>query len=158
MTARTPYSVVSAMETPEPIDKRGLIAVSRELEREALATPPEHVAAALQDGRFLTARTRAQYAELAAAGCRVTLYARGLHTWLAPGVTGVSLDDDDPLLDEWAVVVPSAAPVVMAAVDLRSDADDLERRFLYAVSRDPDVVRECARLLGAVPREPATVD
>ena len=158
MTARTPYSVVSSAQPPATIDKRALIQVSRQLEQEALTTPPEHLAAALQDGRFLTERTRATYAELAARGCRVTLYARGLHTWLAPGVTGVSLDDDDPLLDEWAIVVPSAAPVVLAAVDLRSDGEDLERRFLYAVSRDPDVVQECARLLGAVPRERASVD
>ena len=158
MTARTPYSVVSQVQAPAPIDKRGLVAVSRGLEREALATPPDHLAAALQDGRFLSERTRATYAGLAARGCRVTLYARGLHSWLAPGVTGVSLDDDDPLLDEWAVVVPSGAPVVMAAVDLHSDAGDLDRRFLYAVCRDPGVVRECARLLGATPRERAAAD
>ena len=158
MTARTPYSVVTEVETPAPVEKRALVQISRELEREALTAPPEEMAAALQDGRFLTDRTRATYAELAARGCRVTLYARGLHTWLAPGVTGVSLDDDDPLLDEWTVVVPSAEPVVMAAIDLRSDSDDLERRFLYAVSRDPHVVQECARLLGAVPRESASID
>lgn len=158
LTARTPFSVVSEAEPPVPANKRQLIAVSRQLERHALAAPPQHLAAALQDGRFLTDRTRATYAELAASGCHVTLYARGLHSWLAPGVTGVSLDDDDPLLDEWAVVVPSAQPVVMAAVDLRSEGEDLERRFLYAVSRDPGVVRECARLLGATPRERATAD
>ena len=158
MTARTPYSVVSSAETPTPIEKRALVRVSRQLEREALETPPEHLAAALQDGRFLTERTRGAYAGLAARGCQVTLYARGLHTWLAPGVTGVSLDDDDPQLDEWAIVIPSRQPVVMAAVDLRSSGEDLERRFLYAVSRDPDVVHECARLLGATSREGATID
>ena len=158
MTARTPYSVVSSVETPATIDKRALIQISRDLEQEALETPPEHLAAAMQDGRFLTDRTRAAYAALAERGCRVTLYARGLHTWLAPGVTGVSLDDDDPLLDEWAIVVPSAEPVVMAAIDLRSESEDLERRFLYAVSRDPGVVAECARLLGATSRESASVD
>lgn len=114
------------------------------------------MAAALQDGRFLTDRTRSFYAQIACRGCRVSLYGRGLHTWLAPGVTGVSLDDDDPLLDEWVDVLPSARdPTVLAATDLRSDGDDFERRFLYAVSRDPEVVDECARLLGVVPHEPA---
>ncbi len=158
MTARTPYSVVSSAETPSPIDKRGLVGVSRRIEQEALATPPERLAASMQDGRFLTERTRARYAELASRGCRVTLYARGLHTWLAPGLTGVSLDDDDPLIDEWAIVVPSTEPVVMAAVDLRTDSADLERRFPYAVSRDPDVVHECARLLGATSGGGASID
>lgn len=149
MIARTPYTVVSSVEAPSVIEKRALVRLSRELEREALAAPPEQVATAMQDGRFLTARTRAAYAELAARGSRVTLFARGLQSWLAPGVTGVSLDDDDPLLDEWVIVMPSAEPVVMAAVDMHSDAEDPERRFLYAVSRDPEVVVECARLLGA---------
>jgi hypothetical protein len=152
VTARTPYAVVSSAHPTTSTDKRALVLLSRMLEHEAMATPPSHLAAALQDGRFLTARTRASYAGLAARGCRVTLYARGLHAALAPGVTGVSLDDDDdPLLDEWAIVVPSAEPVVLAAVDLRSDGADLDRRFLHAVSRDPEVVAECARLLGATP-------
>jgi hypothetical protein len=147
---------VSAVQTPSPIDKRALVGLSRSLEREAFTTPPKQMAAALQDGRFFTERTRAAYVGLAARGCRVTLYGRGLHAALAPGVTGVSLDDDDdPLLDEWAIVVPSTEPVVLAAVDLRSDVQDLERRFLYAVSRDPEVVIECARLLGGAPRESA---
>ena len=151
MTQRTPYSVVSAAVTCTPIGKEGLVAISRELELQALAAPPPAMASALQDGRFVSERTREVYAELAAAGTRVRLYARGLQTWLAPGVTGISLDDDDPLVDEWAVVLPSADdPVVLAATDLGAGGDGIDRQFLHGVSRDPEVVAECARLLGVV--------
>jgi hypothetical protein len=61
----------------------------------------------------------------------------------------VSLTDDDPLVDEWVVVLPGEDPVVFAATDLKVPgcADD-DRCFSYGVSRDPEVVAGCARLLG----------
>jgi DICT domain-containing protein len=148
--AGTPYAVVAAAEQIRLGRKIELVAVSRQLERAALADPPPAVAATLQDERFLTPRTRAVYAELAAAGAAARLLARGLQAWLAPGVTGVALDDDDPLVDEWVVVLPSRSrPVVFAGTDLKSDCDlDHDRCFSYAVSHDPEVVRACAQLLG----------
>ncbi|MBW3631371.1 MAG: diguanylate phosphodiesterase, partial [Gemmatimonadetes bacterium] len=88
-------------------------------------------------------------AELAADGSGARLYARGLQAWLAPGVQGVALDDDDPLVDEWVVVLPGTEPVVLAATDLglTGCADD-DRTFTYGVSHDPHVVAGCGRLLG----------
>jgi DICT domain-containing protein len=137
--------------TCTPIGKDALVAISRALEEQALASPPAAMASALQDGRFVSDRTRDVYAQLASSGTRVKLYARGLQTWLAPGVIGISLDDDDPLVDEWAVVIPSDDdPVVLAATDLGAGGDGIDRQFLHGVSRDPEVVAECARLLGAV--------
>ena len=148
----TPYAVVSSTVAPRPVGKRELISISRSMEAAALAEPAAVVMAALQDQRFLTVRTRQVYRRLADAGARVTLYARGLQSWIAPGVRGVSLDDEDPLVDEWVVVVPSRRPVVMAAADLgRPYEDDLLRGFSYAVSHDPDVVARCAALLGPEP-------
>jgi hypothetical protein len=67
-------------------------------------------------------------------------------------VTGVSLDDDDPLVDQWVLVLPGDAPVVLAATDLgRTGCADLDRDFTVALSVDPDVVSACARLLGVEP-------
>jgi len=147
---RTPCQLVHAVERPVEATKRELIAVSRRLERAALTDPPRAVAATLQDARYLTDRTRDVYAALARAGAEARLFARDLQTWLAPGVTGVALDDDDPLADEWVVVLPGPDPVVFAATDLhRPNRDeDVDRCFSYAVSRDPQLVLACAGDLG----------
>ena len=152
----TPYAVVSSVERPRPVGKRELVQISRQMEAAALREPPQAMAAALQDQRFLTERTREVYRRLASAGASVTLLARGLQGWIDPGVQGVDLDEDDPLVDEWVVVLPSpTGPAVLAATDLRQPYDvDLERDFVCATSRDPDVVAACAELLA---RPPATV-
>jgi hypothetical protein len=145
----TPYALVSAAEEPVEASKRELRGLSRRIEGEALRARPPAVAAALQDARHLTESTRAVYARLAEHGTPARLFARGLQAWLAPGVTGVSLDDDDPLVDEWVIVVPGEAPVAFAAADLGvTDCDDDDRSFRYALTRDPEVVGSCARLLG----------
>ena len=145
----TPYAVVASTQTPRQATKRELIGICRELERAALSAPPPGVAVALQDQRHLTPRTREVYASLAAAGAPARMFARGLQSWIAPGVTGISLDDDDPLVDEWVLVVPGPDPVVLAATDLGvPGCADLERSFTVAVSRDHDVVTACGRLLG----------
>jgi hypothetical protein len=145
----TPYALVSAGTDVRRGTKRELIRLSRQLERVARESSPPAVAASLQDARFLTERTRAVYAELAAAGAGARLHARGMQAWIAPGVEGVALDDDDPLVDEWVVVVPGASPVVLAATDLGDTGGrDDDRAFTYGVSHDPHVVAGCGRLLG----------
>lgn len=145
----TPFALVREHVQAQDATKRELIGMTRKLERAAVLSRPPAVAASLQDARYLTDRTRAVYAELAEAGAHARLHARGLQAWLAPGVEGVDLSEDDPLAHEWVVVLPGNDPVVFAAVDLRTSgvADD-ERAFSYAVSRDPHVVASCGRLLG----------
>ena len=145
----TPFGLVAAAEAVRPGTRKELLALSRTLELAALADPPDVVAAALQDVRFLSDQTRRVYADLARAGSRAVLHARGMSSWLAEGVIGIDLDDDDPLVDEWVVVVPSqTSPVVFAATDLRRpEQEAAEGEFSYAISRDPEVVRACAALL-----------
>lgn len=146
----TPYALVTTVETPVRAAKRDLVRLSRGLERGALADPPAFVDAIFQDARFVTENTRSAYADLAAAGSQVTLYARGLQSWLAPGVTGVGLDDDDPMGDQWCMVLPCpSAPVVFAAVDCDEPfVLDSDRTFSYAMTRDLAIVRACAQLFG----------
>ena len=145
----TPFGVVAAVEHARPARKGELLALTRALELRALSAPPAFVTATLQDVRYLTRRTREVYTQLAAAGARATLLGAGLTSWIAPGVTGVALEESDPLVDEWVLVLPVAgAPTVFAATDLDiSYEDDMDRTFCYAVSYDPEVVDECARLL-----------
>lgn len=143
----TPYALVSQVVQPRAAAKAELVRLSRELERAALADPPPAVHATLQDARFLTERTRTSYARLAEQGAAIRLHARGLQAWVAPGVTGVDLDEDDPLVDEWCVLVTGV--VALTATDLHVPvADDLDRTFRVAVSRDPEVVEACVRALG----------
>ena len=145
----TPYELVRRTTPVQDATKAELLRLTRRLERGALRTPPPAVAATLQDQRYFTDRTREVYTALAAAGTPGRLHARGLLAWLAPGVVGVSLDEEDPLVDEWTVVLPGADPVVFAATDLRiPDCEDADRCFSYGVSRDPEVVEACGRLLG----------
>ena len=145
----TPYELVRRTTPVQDATKSELLALTRRLERAALQAPPPAVAATLQDVRYFTDRTREVYTALAAAGAHARLHARDLQTWLAPGVTGIALDDDDPLVDEWVVVLPGADPVVFAATDLHvPDCVDEERCFSYGVSHDRSVVQECGRLLG----------
>ena len=149
MGAVTPYALLSASTAVQDATKRELVGVTRRLERTALHHPPVAVAATLQDERYLTDRTREVYTALAEAGTPARLYARGLQSWLAPGVTGVALDDGDPLVDEWVVVVPGRRPAVFAATDLKTvDCDDDDRCFSYGLSNDPHLVAACGRLLG----------
>ncbi len=147
----TPFALVSAVAVVRQGPKRALIAISRGLEHEALTDPPARAAAVLQDVRYVTASTRQAYARLATRGTAVRLYARGLQAWLAPGVTGVALPDDDPWADQWAVVLTgSDHPVAFAAADCRAgEPDELRRPFRWAMTRDPDVVEEVARSLGS---------
>jgi len=153
MELRTPYAVVTSVEDPQPATKRELVLISRRMEAAAMAQQPQAMAAALQDQRYLTARTREVYRRLASTGAAVTLLARGLQSWLEPGVRGVDLDDDDPLVDEWVVVLPARErPAVLVATDLRQPyAAERDRDFAYALSSDPDVVATCAALLERPP-------
>ena len=149
----TPYDVVARSEVTRPTPKSLLTALCRGLEREALAAPPPVAAVTLQDVRHLTPATLATYAELARAGTAVTMFARGLQAWLAPGVRGVALGDDDPLGDVWSLVfVGGARPVAMAALDLFTEGvTDAARGFRAATTREPQLVEACARVLGVDP-------
>jgi len=147
-THRTPYEIVTAVEPVRTASKFALIAVTRGIEREALLDPPATVAATFQDVRYLTRQTRASYEALGARGVAVTLHARSLQSWLAPGVQGIALDEDDPLVDQWTLVVPALEhPVVFVATDGVSGGADGAQPFTWATSRDPEIVRECARVL-----------
>ena len=145
----TPFDVVSHAQRPEAACKRDLLQLSHTLEREALAGRCGAVAACLQDVRYLTARTRATYRAIAATGARPVVFGRDVPAYVTDGVAGIALDDADPLVDDWAVLLHSpGGAVVLAATDLHDpeDADD-ERRFLVAVSRDQDVVAACLDVL-----------
>ena len=145
----TPFDVVVEYEPARRLDKATLFTLSRRLESAAIVGGATAAAATLQDARHLGPVTRANYAKLAVGGATVRLFARGLQSWLAPGVEGVALEEDDRLVDQWCVVlVGGAAPAVLAATDLyEAGHADADRSFLGAVTYDAKAVEACARLL-----------
>ena len=146
----TPYDLVTSVTHPQPGTKADLLRITRGLETEALQTRPTRIRAALQDVRHVTAATRLVYADFAARRIDVALLAQGLPAHVATGVRGVDLAEDDPLIDQWCLVVAGGArPVVLAATDLHEPVgSELDRSFTYAVSRDPSVVAACLAVLG----------
>ena len=152
----TPFDVVARHEAARPTAKSLLVALCRGLEREALTQPPRTALVCLQDARHLVPSTLAVYADLAHAGTDVVMFGRGLRAWLAPGVRGVALDDDDPLADVWSVVLlGSARPVALAALDLFAEGVvDADRPFSAALSRDAEVAQACGQALGVAPPRP----
>ncbi len=99
--------------------------------------------ACLQDARFLTAPTVEVYRELAARGAQVLVLGRGVHAAIAPGVEGVDLDDDDPLGDEWTVLLAGRTFRCFVAQDLlERPEEDGDRSFRWAETDDPQVVAQ----------------
>ena len=143
-----PFDRVAATAPVQVADKRELLLRVRDLEARALSSSTTCAVACLQDARFLTPWTRDVYRTLASRGAEVRLDGRGLQAYVAEGVRGVELDDDDPLVDEWTVVVEGDDPVCLAARDDQGPDVVDERTFRYAVTRDPVVVREVAASLG----------
>jgi DICT domain-containing protein len=104
--------------------------------------------AVVQDMRFASPRAREVWHALARAGTDVVVFGRDLPAYVTDGVPGVTLDDDDPLVDEWAFLVVwsdgTAAGFAGADVEpgrFSRGAADLDRDFDLVESTDPDVVR-----------------
>lgn len=146
---RTAFSIVTTRATPATATKGELLEHVRALERRALDGPDVAVAVAcLQDARFLTAATVEVYAELARRGAQVLVLGRGVPAAVAPGVRGVDLDDDDPLGDEWTVLLAGRTFSCFVAQDLLAPAaDDADRDFEWAQTDDPAVVADVYDLL-----------
>jgi len=153
-TSTTPFSLVRAAAPARRAPKEELLHRVRQLEKTALDDAAVDIAiACLQDARFIEPATLAFYERAAARGADVALFARGAQAWLAEGVRGVDLDDDDPLGDQWTVLVVGDRPVCFAAQDLLEAIEhDDERTFEWAQTDDPAVCAEVRRaLLARVP-------
>lgn len=132
--------------------------VTIKLEARALAEPPRRAVAFVQDMRFASPRAREVWRELAAAGTAVTVYGRDLPAYVADGVPGVSLDEDDPLVDIWAflVVWPDGRSAGFAGNDVGRGhgveaVSDRDRDFDLAETEEPGPIRTCLSELGLYP-------
>jgi hypothetical protein len=147
--------VISEGTSSRRVAKPQVFGVTIRLEARALAEPPARAVAFVQDMRFASPRAREVWAALAAAGTEVTVYGRDLPSYVVEGVPGISLDEDDPLVDIWAflVVWADGRAAGFAGNDLGHGAQsarstDLDRDFELAETEEPRIVGQCLSELG----------
>jgi len=150
----TPYDVMAPTTPARQLTKRDVLLRCREIEDDALKNTPTRMVALVQDQRFASDRARQVWRAVAAGGGEVTVLGRDLPAFVADGVPGRSLDDDDPLVDVWSVLVQWAdgRAAGMAAIDVAVppgvEGPDDARDFSYVETRDPDVIAGCMATLG----------
>ncbi|MGZ4453125.1 MAG: sensor domain-containing phosphodiesterase [Nocardioides sp.] len=145
----TPYELVARSRAVQRATKPLLVAMSKHLERQALALgAPAVVAATFQQARQFTPATARRYTELARSAALVVVLGEAMPPSPASGVVGAPIDAGDPIVEEWslAVVGPHFAGAVLAR-DLGDPASDAERRFDYVVTYDRDLVVAAAAAL-----------
>jgi DICT domain-containing protein len=145
----TPYDVVSAGREVQVSTKRLLLPVSHSLEQRARAMSlPPILLAGFQQGRFFTPHTALRYARMAERLPLVCAFGTGMPATPATGVRGGDLSPDDPLRDEWTVIVLGAHfSAALVSRDLGDAGADADRRFSYVVTHDRALVTAAARTL-----------
>jgi len=126
-----------------------LVELSKQLEREAVRVGQTCVVAAtFQEARHVTPSTERRYAELAEATGFVCAVGEGLDVEPLPGIRGATLSPEDPVRDEWDVVVlgPHFSAALLAR-DLGSTGPDMDRQFEYALTYERTTVVRAARAL-----------
>lgn len=145
----TPFSLIKP-HRPVRIGTKGiLLAMSKHLEEQVLATKEHPVTlAAFQEAAHFTPATAARYEILGKDSVFVGALGHGMASEPVKGVRGASLDANTPLRGEWvvAVVGPHFAGA-FAARDLGDEGPDMERRFEYAITYNRSLVLRLARNL-----------
>jgi EAL domain-containing protein (putative c-di-GMP-specific phosphodiesterase class I) len=129
--------------------KSQLLAMSRHIERQAEIQPnPPILLAAFEHADFFTPATARRYAAFASRCPLVGAFGVDLPGEPAPGVRGTPIDVEDPLADEWTVVVlsPHFAAALLAR-DLGEPRRTPDRRFEFALTHDRRLVTAAARSL-----------
>ncbi|MDQ1650283.1 MAG: hypothetical protein QOG60_2340, partial [Frankiaceae bacterium] len=145
----TPWSMVSGNPTIRRATEPLLLALSRQLERQA-RTGQGLVLSTFQSQELFTPLTAARYTALAQDNAFIAVFGQGLSDEPAAGVRGISIADDDPLRHEWDVIVlgPHFAAALIAR-DLEDADEESERGFDYVVTHDRELVIRAARALMA---------
>jgi DICT domain-containing protein len=146
----TPFAALPSHAQLRRSPKRLLVELSKQLEREASAVGSTAlVAATFQEAGHFTPATMERYRALVDEAGFVAAFGADLDTGCVPGVRGGHLHEDDPVREEWDVVV--LGPHFSAALLARDRGDrgvpDEERTFDYALTYDRDVVVDAARAL-----------
>ena len=145
----TPVEIVEALMPMVEARKDELLRHSIELEQRAQGLEDAAVVlGTFQTAERFTPATRRRYAALAKGAAFVAALGAGLPEMPEPGVRGASFSSNHRLLGEWNVIVvaPHFARALVAR-DIGDSGPDAERRFLYALTDDRDVVVRAGRAL-----------
>ena len=156
--SRTPHKPSELLDhRARVVDKPVLVRISRFLEQTAIAAPePLTILASFEHARYFTSVDAARYTALAAVHPLVAIIGIDVPAVPAPGVRGTSIGSDDPLADEWTVVIVGRH--FFAALLSRDvhDSDDAvggspsvnsHRRFTYSLTYDRAAVTAAGRAL-----------
>ncbi len=149
VTGTTPYDVVSKVRATRPGAKRLLLALSNQLEQQAMTLGSGAVViSAFQSAERFTPRTKRRYTALAADAAFVAALGVEMDPEPAPGVRGASLPSEDPLFGEWSIAVlgPHFAGALVA-MDQGDGGADFDRGFDFALTYDRDLVIQAANSL-----------
>ncbi|GIF63110.1 hypothetical protein Ais01nite_11450 [Asanoa ishikariensis] len=148
-SSRTPFEVVTAKRATRPATRQLLASMSRHLEyRAADPAEPSVLVACFQHARRFGPALVRRYTSLAAASVMVATFGVGMPDEPAEGVRGTALRADDPLAQDWVVVV--VGPHFGAALVARqppSDERGEDTPYDYAVTYDRDLVIAAAQSL-----------
>ncbi len=150
MSRATPYEVVTKERPARTATKQLLESLSRHLEyRAADTSEPGVLVACFQDAHRFTRLTRLRYARVAAAAVMVAVLGRDMPAEPAARVRGTPLDPDDPLADEWVVIVVGAhfAAALVARHPPTDAIEPDESAYEFAITYDRDLVIAAAQSL-----------
>jgi len=145
----TPFALAAPGRRRTHSRKRLLVSMSKLLEANAVTAGPETIVlGTFQRAEHFTRLSQARWAQLADQVAYTGIYGVGIDPYVDSAVHHAPLDPDDPMVEEWNVVVlgPHFA-CVLAALDLHAGTADLDREFEYVLSYDRDVVVRCTRTI-----------
>ncbi|WP_206511023.1 EAL domain-containing protein [Rhodococcus sp. BGS-1C] len=149
MLRTSPYQLAVAGRDSKPSTKRLLVEVSKGLESTAAQSLQTAVIlGSFEQSKHFTPLTAHRWEVMATRAALVGALAVGMDAEPAPRVRGANLEPNDPVRDEWVVVVLSPHfSAVLAAKDLGDTGPEMQRRFSYVLSHDPQLTVDCARSL-----------
>ena len=146
----TPYELITEERPSRAASKRLLMSLSRHLEyRAADPSEPAVLVACFQDAHNFDRPAQLRYAKVATAAVMVAALGRDMPAVPAPCVRGTALDPDDPLSNEWVVIVVGAhfAAALVARHRSADAVETDERCYEYAITYDRRLVIAAARSL-----------
>lgn len=148
---QTPFEIIAGGRPAARASKKALLTTTRYLESKAAeTTDPPVLLTCFQDAVRFTQPTADRYAALGKESPFVAAFGFGFGPEPVPGVRGAALAANDPLRQEWNVIV--VGPYFSAALvarDLGDSGADRHRRFEYALTYErPQVLAAARALLG----------